>query len=272
MVVATKLRHPKESLYRTICMTVGGLIWLSVLWGIGLSVLAFIIPIAFFLWIGEKFFQASIYGNAVFVNEEQFVDLNAIVKDVATQLDIDDCPKTFIVNADGMTNALAIKFLSSKYVLLFGSLVDLLWEDQPRQDKLRMIIAHELAHHAAGHTHFWINLLIKPSLFVPFLGSAYSRACELTADRIAADCVKNKIASVESLIALASGGRELLSQTNKDAFIRQEQYVPGFFGFLQEVLSTHPRMTKRVIAIEDFYAMNGSFPEHTVGAEELVSL
>ena len=30
--------------------------------------------------------------------------------------------------------------------------------------------------------------------------------------------------------------------------------MPGFFGSLQEILSTHPRMTKRIIAIDSFYA------------------
>ncbi len=138
---------------------------------------------------------------------------------------------------------------------LFSSLIDILWQDD-NQDRLGVIIAHELAHHAAGHVNFWVNLLMKPAMLIPFLGSAYSRACELTADRISANYINNEDACVSSLVTIASGSRELVSQTNKEAFIYQETMVPGFFGFLQEVLSSHPRMTRRIIAIHKFYESN----------------
>lgn len=246
------LRHPKEKLYRTICMVVGGLVWVGLLLGTAFSVLLFLIPIAIVLWISEKFFQASIYGNSVMVSESQYEKVYAMVKSTAKDLQLPHVPTTFVVNSDGMINAVAIKFLSKKYVLLFSSLIDILWNDE-NQDRLNVIIAHELAHHAAGHINFWVNLLMKPAMFIPFLGSAYSRSCELTADRIAASYINNESACVDSLVTLASGSRELVSQTNKEAFIHQEKMVPGFFGFLQEILSSHPRMTRRIIAINQFY-------------------
>ena len=249
------LRHPKEKLYRTICMVVGGLAWIGLLLGTAFSILLFLIPIAIVLWISEKFFQASIYGNSVMVSESQYEKVYAMVKSTAKDLQLPNVPTTFVVNSDGMINAVAIKFLSKKYVLLFSSLIDILWNDE-NQDRLNVIIAHELAHHAAGHINFWVNLLMKPAMFIPFLGSAYSRSCELTADRIAASYINNESACVDSLVTLASGSRELVSQTNKEAFIHQETMVPGFFGFLQEILSSHPRMTRRIIAINQFYKSN----------------
>lgn len=249
------LRHPKEKLYRTICMVVGGLVWIGLLLGTGFLILLFLIPIAIVLWISERFFQASIYGNSVMVSESQYEKVYTMVKNTAKGLQLPHIPLTFIVNSDGMINAVAIKFLSKKYVLLFSSLVDMLWNDE-NQDRLNVIIAHELAHHAAGHINFWVNLLMKPAMFIPFLGSAYSRSCELTADRIAASYINNESACVDSFVTLVSGSRELVSQTNKEAFIYQEKMVPGFFGFLQEILSSHPRMTRRIIAINQFYKSN----------------
>lgn len=249
------LRHPKEKLYRTICMVVGGLAWAGLLLGTAFSILLFLIPIAIVLWISEKFFQASIYGNSVMVSENQYDKVYTMVKNTAKDLQLPHIPLTFVVNSDGMINAVAIKFLSKKYVLLFSSLLDILWNDE-NQDRLNVIVAHELAHHAAGHTNFWVNLLMKPAMFIPFLGSAYSRSCELTADRIAASYINNEGACVDSLVTLASGSRELVSQTNKEAFVSQEKMVPGFFGFLQEILSSHPRMTRRIIAINQFYKSN----------------
>jgi len=246
------LRHPKEKLYRTTCMIVGGLAWLILLLSTAFLILIFLIPIGIVLWVSEKFFQASIYGNSVMVSENQYSKVHSLIKDTANNLQLTYIPTTFVVNSDGMINAVAIKFLSKKYVLLFSSLVDIFWDDE-NQEKLNVIIAHELAHHAAGHVNFWANLLMKPAMFIPFLGSAYSRSCELTADRIAASYINNESACVDSLITLASGSRELVTQTDKEAFVHQETMVPGFFGFMQEILSSHLRMTRRIIAIHKFY-------------------
>jgi len=94
------------------------------------------------------------------------------------------------------------------------------------------VIAHELAHHAAGHTAFWRNLLIKPAFFIPFLGAAYSRACELTADRVAAAWLRDPAASKSALILLASGSLRFRKQVDLQAFREQERLVPPFFGWL----------------------------------------
>ncbi len=253
MISVNELRHPKEKLYRLICMVIGGLIWASLLLGTMFSILVVLLPLALTLWLAGRFFRATLFGNSVLVDEQQYAGLNAMVKDVGQQLGMSRVPETFVVNSGGMTNALAIKFLSTSYVLLFSSLVDLLWEEK-NHDRVRMIVAHELAHHAAGHVNFWIDLLMKPAMFVPFLGSAYSRACELTADRVAAACIPaNREAAVTAMITLASGSQVLTPHTSVEAFKRQEQKIPSGFGFLQEILSSHPRMTKRILAIEAFY-------------------
>jgi len=260
------LRHPKEKRYRILCMVIGGLLWALALFGSAFTILGVLIPLAIVLWISDRFFRAAIYGNAVRVSSEQYPQLNAIVQEVAQQLQLTQVPDTFVVNAGGVTNALAVKFLSSKYVLLFSSLVDLLWEED-NNDRLRMVVAHELAHHAAGHVNFWINLLMKPAMLVPFLGSAYSRACELSADRIAASCIpQRREAAVTAMICLASGSRVLTGQTSITAFRSQEQQIPGVFGFIQEVLSSHPRMTKRIAAIDLFYDHQPAAVERTTQA------
>ncbi len=248
----SQLRHPKEKLYRILCLIIGSFIWLLLLLGTAFTILTFLIPVALFLWIASRFFKVMMYGNAVHVNESQYSKINDIVQQTAQQLNISNVPEVFVFNAQGATNAIAAKFLSGKYILLFSDLVDLLWEDSEKEEKLRFVIAHEMAHHAAGHVNFWINLIMKPAMFVPYLGAAYSRSCELTSDRVAAALVANKEASLQALITLASGSRELIAQTSIETFTKQEQHVPAFFGFLVEILSSHPRMTRRVLEIERF--------------------
>ncbi len=114
------LRHPKEKLYRTVCMVVGGLVWVGLLLGTKLSILLFLIPMAIVLWLSEKFFQASIYGNSVMVSDDQYSKVHALVSNTAKHFQLSYTPATFVVNSDGMINAVAIKFLSKKYVLLFN--------------------------------------------------------------------------------------------------------------------------------------------------------
>ncbi len=254
----SQLRHPKEKLYRTLCLIIGGLIWLLLILSTVFTILFFLLPIALFLWIASRFFKVIMYGNAVHVNESQYSKINDIVQQTAQQLNMSNIPNVFVFNAQGATNAVAAKFLSGKYILLFSDLVDLLWEDSEKEEKIRFVIAHEMAHHAAGHVNFWINLIMKPAMLVPYLGAAYSRSCELTCDRIAAALVANKDASLQALITLASGSRELIAQTSIEAFTKQEQHVPAFSGFLVEIFSSHPRMTKRVLAVEAFSYHNGS--------------
>ncbi|WP_244156082.1 hypothetical protein [Photobacterium angustum] len=44
----SSLRHPKENLYKMLCIIIGGLIWVGLLLGTLFSILIFLIPVAFF--------------------------------------------------------------------------------------------------------------------------------------------------------------------------------------------------------------------------------
>ena len=119
-------------------------------------------------------------------------------------------------------------------------------------EKLKGIIGHEIAHHAAGHVHFWKDLIRKPAYFIPFLGAAYSRSREFTSDRISAMWVGNKTQYQEAMVVLACGSDNLSKAVNVETFTKQELEVPRFFGFLQEILSSHPRMTRRIIELDRY--------------------
>ncbi len=133
-----------------------------------------------------------------------------------------------------------------------SDLVDLMLK-RNKIDELSMIIGHELGHHAAGHTNPWKNLLLKPATFIPLLGAAYGRACELTADRIGYAVTRNHTAAQNALVAIALGSESLANDTNIDEFLLQEKEIPEFMGFIHKIFSTHPRMTRRVIEIANFH-------------------
>lgn len=237
----TILRHGNEKAYFIISAIFGGLIWLLALLSTMGLIVVWLLMIAFFLYVAEGFLRAQLFGNAVQVSPRQFPEIHAICQQCSMDMGLRSTPEVFVINSGGMINALAVKLLQRRYVLLYSNLVDLM-----SAKELGMVIAHELAHHAAGHTAFWRNLLIKPAFFIPFLGAAYSRACELTADRVAAAWLRDPAASKSALILLASGSLRFRKQLDLQAFREQERLVPPLFGFISTIFATHPRLTVRV--------------------------
>jgi Zn-dependent protease with chaperone function len=249
------LRHDKEKTYLTVMQIFGGLIWLVLILGTVGLILFYLLFIALIIWLTGIYFKAVIYGDSIRVTKKQYPEIHKIVIEQSQKLNLVNTPDVFICNGSGLINAFAIKFLSKRYVILMSDLVDLMLK-RNRIDELSMIIGHELGHHAAGHTNLWNNLLITPATYIPFLGAAYSRACELTADRIGYSLTKNLPASQNALIAIALGSESLANETSIEEFILQENEIPEFMGFIHKIYSTHPRMTKRVIELSHFHKLN----------------
>ena len=158
------LRHEKEKNYYTFMMVVSVIVWLLCLVGV-LAALVFCLPLIliglFVSWLSSQYFKAVVFGNSIQVNEKQFPEIDRIVKDFSRELGLSRVPLVFVENGNGSVNAFAVKMLSKKYVILKSDLVDLMLR-RGRTDELAMIIGHELAHHAAGHTAFFRNLAILP--------------------------------------------------------------------------------------------------------------
>lgn len=250
------LRHGKETGYFTVMAIVGAIVWVIALFallasGYGIFVVILFALIGLFVgWLSDLYFKAVIFGDSVHVNANQFPEIHQIVKAQCAELGI-SVPRVFIVNSDGVVNALAVRRLAKKYVILQSALVDLLLKDN-RMDDLSVVIGHELAHHAAGHVGIFRNLLILPGRIIPLIGAAYGRACELTADRIGYALVGDKESAERALIALSLGSRALKSQVNAQAFMAQEYDIPWLMGFIHKLYCSHPRMTRRVIEIQKY--------------------
>ncbi len=112
-----------------------------------------------------------------------------------------------------------------------------------------MIIGHELGHIKAGHLNLrWLN---APALFIPFLGSALSRAREYTCDRYGRLAAGDRDGAELGLIVLAAGGR-LAREVNREEFQQQGGEISGFWMSFANLLASHPPLTKRVAALQDF--------------------
>jgi len=265
-------RHHKEIFYFSIISFLAAIIWVMILFGVlyifynGLSMAGGIFMegiisllvllliyagiIALIYYLIESYFRAILFGYSVSVTEQQYPELHRILLSYSKRLGI-SAPEMFVYNGNGIMNAMAVKFLKRKYIILMGDLVDLLLSDR-KMDELGFVIGHELGHHYAGHTSIAKSWFLKPGKIFPFIGAAYSRACELTADRVGFILTGNKVSSQKALVALASGSKVLIKSNHIESFIEQERKIPLLAGFIHKIFSSHPRLTKRVLELQKF--------------------
>jgi Zn-dependent protease with chaperone function len=245
------VRHPKEKTYGLATLVVGAALWLLVGLAVVLGeqpILGLIGLLAYGLVIWgvstaiQALTRAYMFGHFVMVGPDQFPRIHAMVEEGARRLGLDEVPLAFVYNSNGVMNAFALRLIGRRrYVWLTSALIDADSEEQ-----LRFVIGHELGHHAAGHLEQFPGIVRLPAMVVPFLGAAYSRARELTCDRIGAFLVRDLTVSRTALQMLACGSAKLNAQMNATAFAQQDMMVPPFAGFLLNIFSGYPRLSKRV--------------------------
>lgn len=167
------------------------------------------------------------------------------LSNASRRLGLKEAPKTFVVQSEGSLNAFAMKFISRPFVIIYSGLIDACTD--PRQ--VDFVIAHEVGHVAAGHLK-WLGFL-APARFVPWLGTAYSRACEYTCDRCGLAVVEDRESADRGLLVLAAGGKSAM-QANVQTFMEQRLETGRFWSATVELGSTHPFLCKRVAALREF--------------------
>ncbi|MEI5906994.1 ankyrin repeat domain-containing protein [Bacillus spongiae] len=214
---------------------------------IGVFYLALFLLIVF---ISKGLMVGQIRSNAVKITESQYPEIHSKVVELCKSMSIKSIPDVYVMESSGMLNAFATKLLGRNMVVLFSGVFELIEEEA--EDEVTFIIAHELAH--IQRKHIFKQLLILPANLVPFLGSAYSRACEYTCDRMAAHYTNAVTPATNGLTVLAIG-KQLYSSVDKEAYIQQLKNEKSFFVWLSECLSTHPHLPKRIAEVERFMEM-----------------
>jgi len=157
-------------------------------------------------------------------------------------------PDIYVIESAGALNAFATRFFGRNMVVLYSDFFDLI--NSTDNEELSFIIAHELAH--IKRKHFTKQMLILPAMWIPFLSEAYSRECEYTCDRIAANYINNSEAAMNGLTMLAIG-KSLFKKVNRNEYLMQSSQEKGFFIWLAEKISTHPPLPKRINEIQVFF-------------------
>jgi Zn-dependent protease with chaperone function len=191
---------------------------------------------------GHGLALGRIRGNSVRVSERQFPQLHRLAAAHARRLGMDRVPDVYLMQSGGLLNAFATRFLGRDFVIIYSDVLELALAQG--EAAVGFIVGHELAHVWRGHLkHRWLT---APGRLMPYLGPAYSRACEYTCDRIGAFCQPE--GAISGLLALAAG-KQLHSHVDVREFAAQAETDTGFWIRRAEIISSHPRLPKRVAAL-----------------------
>lgn len=203
-----------------------------------------------FLIIVLIFFQlglmiGNLKGNAIKLSINQFPDIYQIAVKQSALLGLETVPAIYIMQSGGVLNAFAARFMGRNYIILYSEIVETAYE----QDKaiIEFIIGHEMGH--IKRNHMFKNLILWPSYLIPFLGSAYSRACEYTCDNIGQVLCPSGVNA--GLLVLASG-KKIYKRVNLNEYLRQNISEDGFWKWFAEKVSSHPNLTRRLDALSDY--------------------
>ena len=238
-----KLRSPKERALFILSFIFSAVIWLALIITVFGAIYG--VFIAVFILMAHALFLAQIKGNGLRISEQQIPDLHQRVVEYSTRLGLAKAPDVYVLQAGGVINAFATKFLSRQFVIILSGLV----EQCRDPEQLDFVIGHELGHFAAGHLKW--KLFLAPAQIIPLLGAAYSRACEYTCDRIGLFLVGKTEPSMRGLCVLAAGGK-LALQADLPAFMSQRRDTGGFWMAVLELVSTHPFLCKRAAALKEY--------------------
>jgi Zn-dependent protease with chaperone function len=239
--------HPKERLYYAIMIIVSLMCYAWLLYyfvrggmaGYVLGLYAVIGIIVNFLL--HAYFIGFIRGNGVKVHEAQFPEIYDIFKGEAEKLGFQKMPTLWLLQGGGMLNAFATRFGGRSYVVMYSDVVQAAYEEG--RPAVEFVLGHELGHLKRNHVGFFNSFLILPARFIPFLGSAYSRACEYTCDRIGYALAPE---GAEMGITILAAGRSLYKKVQVQEFVAQINSEKGFTTWFAEIFSSHPLLVKRI--------------------------
>src|SRR5690606_14374038 len=181
--------HPKEKIYFAI-KVLAAILGYTLLFflfrqffispeGIGFLPLAiYLCLILLYLFFRMGILIGYLKGNAVEVSEKQFPEIYSIVVEQSNRLGLKYLPYVYLLQNGGVLNAFATRFFGANYVVIYSDVLEEAFEDNI--ETVRFIIGHELGH--VKRMHMAKSVWLFPSFIIPFLNSAYSRACEYTCD------------------------------------------------------------------------------------------
>ena len=213
-----------------------------------LSQVLLVIPLfPLLIWIIRAFLYAQLRATSVQMSPTQFPEGYRMVVEAARELGLRRVPDAYVVLGNGQINAFAAGHGFRRFVAVYSDLFEI--GGQARDpEALRFIIGHEVGHIAAGHVSYSRLIFSQLVAYVPFLGQAFSRAQEYTADNHGYAYAPE---GVPGAMGVLSGGKYLGAEVNTHALADRATREKGFWLHMSNWLSSHPINTWRAHALRD---------------------
>lgn len=222
----------------TVLMVVFGLV----------SILVWVLLIGILIGLVVDYFRrqkalAQLKGSSIEINDAQFPEIYACAQAISSRLGLSGTPAIYMIEGNTL-NAAAIRLAGRQVVVLMDDTVNAaLLSDEPRT--LSFIIAHELAHHALGHTRFFRSRIRAMMKWL-------SRLDEFTCDAVANQIVGDKAVSAKALTLLASGP-QMFKYINTTRLAQQAREVEADKKAKKaEKHLTHPLLLRRLNRFLDY--------------------
>lgn len=214
--------------------------WIALIFGTLGIALVWLLAIFIGYLFAQSAFIAYVRGNAVRLGPDQYPELYERVLKCSEALRVYPAPEAYMLNGEGLLNALATRFLGRDFLILYSNVVDAL-ERHPQA--LNFYIGHELGHIKRKHLSW--GPVIWPASVMPLIGPAYSRACEYTCDAYGQACCEKGADAAVGLAVLAAGP-EQWAKLDVKAYAAQSAQTRGFWMSFHELVSDYPWLVKRM--------------------------
>ena len=199
------------------------------------------------VWIVRAIMYARLRASSVQMSPTQFPEGYRMVVEAAQEFGLRRVPDAYVVLGNGQINAFASGHGFRRFVAVYSDLFEI--GGQARDpEALRFIIGHEVGHIAAGHVSYFRLIFSQLVAYVPFLGQAFSRAQEYTADNHGYAYAPE---GVPGAMGVLSGGKYLGAEVNTHALADRATREKGFWLHMSNWLSSHPINTWRAHALRD---------------------
>ncbi len=256
----TSYRYPNEILILALTLTlVLGVIAVTAVATLCGSLL-FVLLMLVLSFVLTRSQHNALIQEALPVTPQTQPGLDALAKSCARRLQVESF-NAFIAPGNTL-NAYSFGLSSPKVVVVYAGVLRIMDEDE-----LRFILGHELGHIGLGHT--WLNSLVGGMAGIPspyfaaivlyFAFRWWNRACEYSADRAGLLACGKPEKAASALVKLAGGPAAMRSLEGWQQALRHINAEDDTLeGNLQELLSSHPLIIKRLHALTR-YAASGDY-------------
>lgn len=232
--------YGKERTLFAIALVISSVFWIAlIVLTVGIALVYLLLAFIVYLFV-QSAFISWLKGNGVRITSSQFPELQEQFDRCCRTLEMPEQPEVYLVNSEGILNALATRFLGKHFIVLYSEVVEAL-EDRP--EALNFYIGHELGHVKQKHLNW--GPVLWPALLLPHLGAAYSRAREYTCDLYGLACCANREDAERALAVLASGDA-LWKRLNLEQYRAQVAGTGGFWMSFHEYTADYPWLVKRL--------------------------